>query len=253
MFFRVGQSLVVRGFFLFGAVSVFGITLVGCGDDGGGGSTEPSLRNIVPSQPSAARAFPWNEGAPGRMPTSATCDPATPVVCPSGCCPEGTTCGAGACVVPGVQRSCADPSAVRCEIPAACSGSVCTSLDSSSHGNDMRITAPAAFAPGRWGSGVVTNDAPAMMGVCNPHIEASTSGFPASNAPITLEAWVKARASGGTESFQYVMSLGSAACGAERSIAIVTVGGLATVHFPSDCAANCGTSQRPLLLDGNWP
>ncbi|MBS2022576.1 MAG: LamG domain-containing protein [Deltaproteobacteria bacterium] len=130
--------------------------------------------------------------ADGSVPAPRTCDEDGGVLCPDGCCGSGQTCAPdGGCEAASVSGSCPADAPVACSAPVGCPGGTCLAFDVSPSHDHVTLTAPAAFVPGRYGTGVSTK-----QGNCQPiDLSARGVGLPTGNAPETIEFWYRADSS----------------------------------------------------------
>lgn len=162
------------------ALLIAALLLAACPSKLGSGPTP--LQKRVGQKTSAPRSHPRNSGG-ASTPGAGGCPSSAPVECGTSCCPSGDTCAAGVCTS-AAAGSCPASSPVACTAPVHCADGACVARDSSGHGNDAAI-ARGTLTPARFGSGLDAGSA------CAAQATMATRGFPAGNAPFTLEAWMK--------------------------------------------------------------
>ena len=157
------------------------IGVVACG----GQPAQPEPRVIVVGTPATGHATIPLATTSAMTPAPHTCPAGFPVLCPDGCCAAGDTCGtAGGCVATTTDAACPADAPVACTMATTAAIAHDASLDH----NDFALAAPDGFAPGKFGTGVSTN----QSGCHTPAIAMATTGtgLPSGNAAETIELWV---------------------------------------------------------------
>jgi hypothetical protein len=215
-------------------VGALTIALLSCKSTDGG-----RVRRVALEKPARPKPTPRTTTAPAATPGASTCPADYPVVCPDGCCPPDTSCGAsGGCEI-AVPLVCPAEAPTLCEaIADPCSTRPCAAEDASGRANHALIEEPATFVEGRFG-GAVSGGAAAAES-CTGAMTMPTNGFPVGDNPFTIEAWVRTTARGLATVLRY----------GERFLALSTPGDSDSLLLFLD--ANYYVQSPIPLFDGRW-
>jgi hypothetical protein len=163
--------------------------LAACSCPGGGTSPSADQSRQVPLGQAAPSVDSGSAGGTAAQAPGVMSCPSGGLYCADGCCAAGQSCAdGGGCTEQSATAACPADAPLACSGAVSCGAGGCVAVDSSGNGRTFVLQSPAGFVPGKFGTGVSTNQ---TGFTCAVVIEADAGGLPAGNAPETFEFWMR--------------------------------------------------------------